>query len=57
MLSSVKQFSALIINYRYPIRSQRFMDAYQQGLNGQQAAWAAKLYHGYHVLPADPSVT
>jgi hypothetical protein len=27
------------------------MDAYEKGLNGQQAAWASKKYHGYHVLP------
>ncbi|KAG0700911.1 hypothetical protein DFH29DRAFT_876281 [Suillus ampliporus] len=32
-------------------KSQRFMDAYRKGLNGQQAAWAAKLYHGHRVLP------
>jgi hypothetical protein len=27
------------------------MDAYQKGLNGQQAAWAAKKYHGHCILP------
>ena len=27
------------------------MDAYQKGLNGQQVAWAVKLYHGHRVLP------
>jgi hypothetical protein len=27
------------------------MDAYDQGLNGQQAAWAARKYHGQWVLP------
>ena len=37
--------------HRYFIRSQRFMDAYQKGLNGQQAAWAAKRYRGHRVLP------
>ncbi|KAG2115106.1 uncharacterized protein F5147DRAFT_522999, partial [Suillus discolor] len=36
---------------KYSIRFQRFMDAYQKGLNGQQAAWAAKRYHGHCVLP------
>ncbi|OAX35147.1 hypothetical protein K503DRAFT_697445, partial [Rhizopogon vinicolor AM-OR11-026] len=36
---------------KYFIRSQRFMDAYRKGLNGQQAAWAAKCYHGHCVLP------
>ncbi|KAG6805207.1 hypothetical protein H0H92_000290 [Tricholoma furcatifolium] len=29
----------------------RFMDAYQRGLNGRQAAWAAKRYRGHRVLP------
>ncbi|KAG2336945.1 hypothetical protein BDR05DRAFT_896000 [Suillus weaverae] len=37
--------------HKYFIRSQRFMDAYQKGLNGQQAAWAAKRYHGHCMLP------
>jgi len=27
------------------------MDAYAKGLNGKQAMWAAKKYHGYWVLP------
>ncbi|KAG2158964.1 uncharacterized protein EDB93DRAFT_1075937, partial [Suillus bovinus] len=37
--------------HRFAIRSQRFMDAYHKGLNGSQAAWAAKKYRGHHVLP------
>jgi hypothetical protein len=28
------------------------MDAYEQGLNGQQAAWAVRKYCGHHVIPA-----
>ncbi|KAJ3713438.1 hypothetical protein C8R42DRAFT_699054 [Lentinula raphanica] len=32
-------------------RTLRFMDAYLRGLNGQQAAWAAKKYRGHRVLP------
>jgi hypothetical protein len=28
------------------------MDAYYKGLNGRQAAWAGKKYHGHHVLLA-----
>ena len=32
-------------------RSHRFMDAYEQGLNGHQAAWAARKYRGHRVLP------
>jgi hypothetical protein len=27
------------------------MDAYHKGLNGKQAAWAAKKYRGHRVLP------
>jgi len=27
------------------------MDAYEKGLNGQQAAWAARKYQGHHILP------
>jgi hypothetical protein len=27
------------------------MDAYAKGLNGKQAMWAAKKYHGHRALP------
>lgn len=27
------------------------MDAYHKGLNGAQAAWAAKKYRGHRVIP------
>jgi hypothetical protein len=27
------------------------MDAYVRGLNGRQAAWAARKYRGHRVLP------
>jgi hypothetical protein len=27
------------------------MDAYRKGLNGKQAAWAAKKYSGHRVVP------
>ena len=36
---------------RFSIRSRRFMDGYQRGLNGKQAAWASKKYRGHRVLP------
>ncbi|KAF8057784.1 hypothetical protein FPV67DRAFT_1429646 [Lyophyllum atratum] len=36
---------------RFATRSQRFMAAYQLGLNGRQAAWAARKYKGHRVLP------
>jgi hypothetical protein len=28
------------------------MDAYREGLNGEQAAWAGKRYHSHRLLPA-----
>ncbi|KAF8811239.1 hypothetical protein BYT27DRAFT_6460459 [Phlegmacium glaucopus] len=34
-------------------RSLRFMDAYSRGLNGQQAAWGSRKYHGHRVLLND----
>ena len=37
---------------RYARCSQKFIDAYDKGLDGKQAAWAAKKYHGHGVLPA-----
>ncbi|KIK94459.1 hypothetical protein PAXRUDRAFT_142811 [Paxillus rubicundulus Ve08.2h10] len=36
---------------RFGTQSCCFIDAYQKGLNGQQAAWATKKYHGHWVLP------
>ncbi|KAG1753178.1 hypothetical protein EDB19DRAFT_1627163, partial [Suillus lakei] len=35
----------------FSIRSVRFIDAYQKGLDGMQAAWAIKKYRGHRVLP------
>jgi hypothetical protein len=37
--------------YSFSTQSLRFMDAYQRGLNGKQASWASKKYHGHWVLP------
>ncbi|RDB25331.1 hypothetical protein Hypma_007565 [Hypsizygus marmoreus] len=36
---------------RFANRSRQFMDAYDKGLNGRQAAWAARKYRGHRVLP------
>ena len=36
---------------RFGNRACRFIDAYSKGLNGSQAAWAARKYHGHRVLP------
>ncbi|KAJ3817178.1 hypothetical protein F5878DRAFT_548405 [Lentinula raphanica] len=41
----------LISIRRFVTRTHRFMDAYHRGLNGRQAAWAARKYHGHRVLP------
>jgi hypothetical protein len=35
---------------KFATRSRRFMDAYERGLNGRQAAWAARKYKGHRVL-------
>ncbi|KAJ6465974.1 hypothetical protein DFH09DRAFT_957012, partial [Mycena vulgaris] len=32
-------------------RSLRFIDTYSTGINGSQAAWFARKYHGHRVLP------
>jgi hypothetical protein len=37
--------------WKFSICLQRFMDAYGKGLNGRQAAWAARKYRGHRVLP------
>jgi hypothetical protein len=37
--------------YRFSTRSLRFMDAYQKGLTGSQAAWASRRYRGHRMLP------
>lgn len=42
----------LVMMWKFSNRSQRFMDAYLCGLNGQQAAWALRKYRGHRVLPA-----
>ncbi|KIK77399.1 hypothetical protein PAXRUDRAFT_43652, partial [Paxillus rubicundulus Ve08.2h10] len=34
----------------YATRSHQFIDAYQKGLDGKQATWAAKNYCGHCVL-------
>lgn len=36
---------------RFANRSRRFMDSYMLGLNGRQAAWAARVYKGHRVVP------
>ena len=41
----------LVSMCRFATRLQRFMGSYWQGLNGKQAAWAAKKYGGHRVLP------
>ena len=38
---------------RFATHSLRFMHAYCLGLNGTQAAWAAKKYRGHRTIPDD----
>jgi hypothetical protein len=36
---------------RFGNRSKKFVDAYHKGLNGRQAAWAARKYKGHRIIP------
>ncbi|KAF9491682.1 hypothetical protein BDN71DRAFT_1397958, partial [Pleurotus eryngii] len=36
---------------RFATRSLRFMDAYRKGLDGAEAAWAAKKYRSHRTIP------
>ena len=36
---------------KFATQSRCFMDAYEHGLDGKQAAWAAQKYRGHRVLP------
>jgi hypothetical protein len=38
---------------RFAIRAHRFADAYRHGLDGAQAAWAARKYKGHRMLPPE----
>ncbi|KAJ3810917.1 hypothetical protein F5876DRAFT_40738 [Lentinula aff. lateritia] len=49
-LEALEQVPLLTIR-RFFTQSMRFMDAYARGLNGRQAAWAARKYKGHCVLP------
>ncbi|KAI0728277.1 hypothetical protein C8Q72DRAFT_780197 [Fomitopsis betulina] len=40
-----------LLSCSYATCSHPFMDAYAKGLNGTQAAWAAKKYCSHHTLP------
>ncbi|KAI0672728.1 hypothetical protein C8Q78DRAFT_1077067 [Trametes maxima] len=50
VVSALDQVPMVVIR-RFYTRSHRFMDAYRRGLDGKQAAWAAKKYHSHRVLP------
>lgn len=52
MLESLDAVPLLQIR-RFANRSGRFIDAYRKGLDGAQAAWAARKYHGHRTLPGD----
>src|SRR6266545_8390922 len=41
----------LIMMRKFATRSCQFMDTYDYGLNGSQAAWAVCKYRGHRVLP------
>ena len=42
-----------LIFHRYANRAARFVNAYDQGLSGAQAAWANRKYHSHRTLPPD----
>lgn len=50
LLMSLKSIP-LSMMHKFCNRSLWFMDAYGQGLNGRQAAWASRIYRGHQVLP------
>ncbi|KAH9843219.1 uncharacterized protein C8Q71DRAFT_698833 [Rhodofomes roseus] len=50
-LLSALESVPLKVMRRYHNRSLRFADAYRKGLNGSQAAWANKKYHGHRLIP------
>jgi len=41
----------LMFIFSFANHSHQFINAYDKGLNGQQAAWEARQYHGYCMLP------
>ena len=51
--NALQSLKAITLNMmrKFATWSQRFMDAYDQGLNGWQAAWATHKYHGHRVIP------
>ena len=52
--NTVKSLESVTISMmrKFANRSLRFMSAYNHGLNGKQAVWAAKKYKGHCVLPS-----
>ena len=50
ILASLKEVP-LISMCQFAMQSLGFRDAYRKGLNGRQAAWAAKKYCGHWVIP------
>ncbi|KAF9440273.1 hypothetical protein P691DRAFT_793787 [Macrolepiota fuliginosa MF-IS2] len=40
-----------LAEYVFAVKSHWFIDAYPWGLNGRQAAWATRCYHGHCTLP------
>ena len=45
--------SDIYLAFRFWVLSLRFMDAYERGLDGQFAAWAANQYSGHRTLPPE----
>ncbi|EJD06377.1 uncharacterized protein FOMMEDRAFT_75712 [Fomitiporia mediterranea MF3/22] len=48
---SLLRYIITYIIYRFANRSARFMDCYRKGLNGKQAVWTSRRYHGHRIVP------
>ncbi|KAJ7574591.1 hypothetical protein C8J56DRAFT_902042 [Mycena floridula] len=49
--NALEALDAVPLESIFARRSARFMEAYMMGLNGRQAAWAARKYKGHRILP------
>ncbi|KZV85794.1 hypothetical protein EXIGLDRAFT_622608 [Exidia glandulosa HHB12029] len=54
-IDALEQVPLLSIR-RFFNRAHRFMDAYSEGLNGRQSAWACRKYKGHRTLPPELKV-
>jgi len=53
VLAFILLLLAQSLSNRYANRCAQFIHVYASGLNGPEAAWANRRYHGHRTLPAD----